>query len=103
MPSGGRFPPEDSCAYNHRMSTTIRLTPNSEALLQKRLADGTFRSPEEVIERALEALTKLYEPSGKSLSARSPAEVVASIQENRKGVTLGGLKLKDMIREGQKY
>jgi hypothetical protein len=34
---------------------------------------------------------------------RTPAEVVAHIRESRKGVTLGGLKIKDLIHEGHKY
>ena len=38
--------------------STIRLTPHSEELLQKQLARGPYRSPEEVIERALETLAQ---------------------------------------------
>jgi hypothetical protein len=34
---------------------------------------------------------------------RTPAEAVAHIRESRKGVTLGGLKIKDLIHEGHKY
>ena len=34
----------------------IRLTPNSEQILREQLTRGHFRSPEEVIERALQAL-----------------------------------------------
>jgi hypothetical protein len=85
------------------MGTTVRLTPQGEALLQKQLASGTYRSPEEVIERALIALAMWVGESGLAPSAKSPSEAVASIQENRKGITLGGLKLKDLIREGQKH
>ncbi len=36
----------------------IRLNPHSEQLLKEQLAHGTFRSPEEVIERALETLSE---------------------------------------------
>jgi Arc/MetJ-type ribon-helix-helix transcriptional regulator len=36
---------------------TIRLGPHGEELLQEQLARGAYRSPEEVIERALEALS----------------------------------------------
>jgi hypothetical protein len=35
--------------------------------------------------------------------AKTPAEAVADIRELRKGVTLGGLKITDLIREGRKY
>jgi post-segregation antitoxin (ccd killing protein) len=34
---------------------------------------------------------------------RTPGEAVAHIRESRKGVTLGGLKIKDLIHEGHKY
>ena len=34
----------------------IRLTPQSEQILREQLTHGNFRSPEEVIERALQAL-----------------------------------------------
>jgi hypothetical protein len=33
----------------------------------------------------------------------SPAEAVADIRELRKGVTLGSLRIKDLINEGRKY
>jgi Arc/MetJ-type ribon-helix-helix transcriptional regulator len=85
------------------MSTTIRLTPHGEALLQKQLANGQYRSPEEVVERALETLAENGEQSRLGASTMTPAEAVADIQENRKGVTLGGLKIKDLIHEGHKY
>jgi hypothetical protein len=38
------------------MSIEILLTPRAEALLQKLLARGTYRSAEEVVDRALKAL-----------------------------------------------
>lgn len=36
----------------------IRLTPHSEQILREQLAHGNFRSAEEVIERALQALAE---------------------------------------------
>jgi Arc/MetJ-type ribon-helix-helix transcriptional regulator len=85
------------------LSTTIRLTPHGEALLQKQLAKGSYRSPEEVVERALETLAENSEQAHVALSRMTPAEAVAEIIKNRKGVTLGGLKIKDLITEGRKY
>jgi Arc/MetJ-type ribon-helix-helix transcriptional regulator len=84
--------------------STIRLTPHSEELLQKQLTRGPFRSPEEVIERALETLAQ-KESIAFHLgpATKSPAEAVADILELRKGVKLGGLKIKDLIHEGHKY
>lgn len=82
------------------MGTTIRLTPHGEALLQKQLANGSFRSPEEVVERALEKLAENSELA--SDSKRTPAEAVAHIFEHRKGVRLDGLRIRDLIDEGRR-
>lgn len=72
--------------------------------MQEQLARGTYGSPEEVIELALETLAiRSVEQSRHAFSAKSPAEAVASIQENRKDVTLGGIRIKDLINEGRKY
>lgn len=86
------------------MDTTIRLTPHSQELLKEQLAHGPFRSPEEVIERALETLAQ--RESGHSRlgpSTKSPAEAVAEILEIQKRNRLDGLKIKDLIHEGHKY
>jgi Arc/MetJ-type ribon-helix-helix transcriptional regulator len=84
--------------------STIRLTPHSEELLQEQLTRGPYQSPEEVIERALETLAqKGSAPFRLAPSTKSPAEAVADILELRKGVRLGGLKIKDLIHEGHKY
>jgi len=84
--------------------STIRLTPHSEELLQKELARGPYRSPEEVIERALETLAQRKQhrsPLGPS--TKTPAEAVADILEIQKRNRLGRLKIKDLIQEGRKY
>ena len=70
------------------MSTTIRLTPHGEALLQQQLANGPYRLPEEMVERALETLAENSAEPRVSTLAMTPAEAVADIQANRKGVTL---------------
>jgi Arc/MetJ-type ribon-helix-helix transcriptional regulator len=86
------------------MSTTIHLTPHSEELLKEQLSRGPYRSPEEVIETALETLAQRQPiPLPQSPSKKSPSEAVADILELRKGVRLGGLKIKDLIHEGHKY
>lgn len=71
--------------------STIRLTPHSEELLQKHLTRGSYRSPEEVIERALETLAQKGSiPFGLGASTKSPSEAVADILELRKGVRPAG-------------
>jgi Arc/MetJ-type ribon-helix-helix transcriptional regulator len=84
--------------------STIRLTPHSEELLQKQLANGAYRSREEVIERALETLAQKQSISVHPFpAANSPAEAVPDILEIQKRDRLGGLKIKDLIHEGPKY
>jgi len=84
--------------------STIRLTPHSEELLQKQLARGPYRSPEEVIEQALENLAqKDSRPSQLGGATKTPAEAVADILEIQKRNRLSGLKIKDLIQEGRKY
>jgi Arc/MetJ-type ribon-helix-helix transcriptional regulator len=77
------------------MATLIHLTPRGEAIVQKLLATGAYRSAEEVVERALEALD---EKSRKAIK-----DAVDDIIKLREGNTLGGLKIKDLINEGRKY
>ncbi len=84
--------------------STIRLTPHSEELLQKQLARGPYRSPEEVIERALETLAQKESiPFHVGPATKTSAEAVADILEIQKRNRLGGLKIKDLIHEGHKY
>ena len=63
------------------------------------LRSGRYHSPEEVVTRALETLAE-KEPPTVSTRTMTPAEAVADIRELRKGVTLGGLRIKDLINEG---
>jgi hypothetical protein len=88
----------ESLTYNVAMSLTVRLTHHGEALLQKQLAKGPYRPPEEVVERALETLARDSEQSRLAPSTKTPAEAVADIQENRKGITLRGIRIKDLAR-----
>jgi hypothetical protein len=84
--------------------STIRLTPHSEELLQKQLTRGPYRSPEELIERALETLAQNESiPSPPGPSTKSPAEAVADILEIQKRNRLDGLKIRDLIHQGHKY
>jgi len=65
------------------------------------LRTGRYHSPEEVVTRALEILAEKELPTIER--KRTVAEVVEHIRESRKGITLGGLKIKDLINEGCKY
>jgi hypothetical protein len=79
----------------------VTLSPHGEQLLNDQLARNAGSSPQEILERALEKLAEQQHPAPER--KKTPAEAVADILELRKGVTLGGLKIKDLIHEGHKY
>jgi hypothetical protein len=83
------------------MPLTLTLGPHGEQLVQAHLRTGRYRSPEEVVTRALETLAE-KEPTPVPTTPMTPSEAVADIRELRKGVTLGGLRIKDLINEGRK-
>lgn len=80
----------------------VTLTPHGEELLKDQLARQAGSSPEQILERALEKLAEQAPPAAAE-RRKTPAEAVDDILELRKGVTLGGLKIKDLIHEGHKY
>jgi hypothetical protein len=84
------------------MSLTLTLDSHGEELIAAHLRSGLYRSPEEVVTRALETLAA-NEPDAVSTGKMSPAAAVADIRELRRGITLGGLRIKDLINDGRKY
>ena len=84
------------------MALTLPLDAHGEHLVAAHLRTGRYHSPEEVVTRALETLAE-KEPPMVPAQTMTPAEAVADIRELRKGVTLGGLRIKDLINEGRKY
>jgi len=84
------------------MPLTLTLDSHGEQLVSAHLRSGLYHSPEEVVTHALETLAA-RELHAASAGTMSPAEAVADIRELRKGVTLGGLRIKDLVDEGRKY
>jgi hypothetical protein len=84
------------------MPLTLTLDAHGEQLVAAHLRSGRYQSAEEVVTRALETLAE-KEPPGAPTRTMTPTEAVADIRELRKGVTLGGLRIKDLINEGRKY
>jgi hypothetical protein len=76
---------------------TVTLTPHAQELLQQLAHDG---SPEQIVERALERLAAEQPLPAKRMT---PDEAVERIRQLRRGVTLGGVSIKDLINEGRKY
>jgi Arc/MetJ-type ribon-helix-helix transcriptional regulator len=80
---------------------TITLKPDTERLINEELKRGHYKDAEEVIQRALQTLHATHRASLSQVSECQ--EAAARIRELRQGVTLGGLKIQDLIHEGHKY
>lgn len=81
----------------------VRLDPRSERLIEQQLRAGRYRSAEDVVARALEALAE-KEPACAEDGERSRAvaEMLQFADNHR--FTLGeGVRIKDLIHEGHKY
>ena len=76
---------------------TIEITkPEIESLIHQRLQTGAFADAEDVILRALQS----FEPEPVFDEQRALA-AGARIRELSKGLTLGGLTVRDLIDEGR--
>ena len=83
------------------MPLTVTLDPHGEQLVAAHLRSGRYHSPEEAVTRALETLAEKEPPVVER--KKTAAEAIAQIRQSRRGVTLGGLKIKDLIHEGHRY
>jgi hypothetical protein len=78
---------------------TIEITkPEIESLIHQRLQTGAFADAEDVILRALQSLAPEPEPVFDEQRALAAG---ARIRELSKGLTLGGLTVRDLIDEGR--
>jgi Arc/MetJ-type ribon-helix-helix transcriptional regulator len=84
---------------------TITLKPEQERIIQEEIQSGHFRTPEEVLDHALAVLREQdHRPQTDFLSeerVRRAQTAVVHIRELSKGLSLGGLKIKDLIDEGR--
>jgi len=80
----------------------VVLDPHSERLVEQQLRAGRYRSAEEVVARALEALVEkdspVFEPDARQQAVKDMLEFA-----RKHRFTLGGLRLRDLIHEGHKY
>ena len=81
------------------MAMTIELKPEQERRIQELMKSGRFHSVDEVVEKALET----FSPLDISREERMERARVAGahIRELRKGLSLEGIKVKDLIEEGR--
>jgi len=85
------------------MPLTLTLDSHGEQLVSAHLRSGLYHSPEEVVN------PRAWRPSPRGNCTRRPRgrcrrlKPWPDIRELRKGVTLGGLRIKDLVDEGRKY
>jgi Arc/MetJ-type ribon-helix-helix transcriptional regulator len=82
----------------------INLTPEQERIVRNELKSGHFRSPEEVIARALDALREREKPSPAATDNGrhddAVGEMLSFVEKNR--TPLQGVSVKQRIREGHR-
>jgi Arc/MetJ-type ribon-helix-helix transcriptional regulator len=84
---------------------TIRLTPEQEALVKRELESGHFRSVEELLAQALQALQDkdLAKNAAATLNGaqqEAVREMLDFVEKNR--TRLDGISVKDLIHEGHR-
>ena len=84
---------------------TVTLTAHGEQLLEAARARGLGHSPEEIVERALEAVVKPESPPSEEEKERRRQAIAAMLEFKKKHhLTLGpGVRIKDLIQKGRKY
>lgn len=76
------------------------LKPNHEQLVEEALRTGRYQHVDEFLDEALSAWKK--EGAQQHHDLQKAQAAAASIRELRKGVTLGDLKIKDLVAEGRR-
>lgn len=80
----------------------INLTPEQEAMIRGEIATGHYRTPEEVVAKALHTLLEkepgaASQPHGQREAVR---EMLDFVEKNH--VRLDGVSVKDLIHEGHR-
>jgi hypothetical protein len=82
----------------------IRLSPRGEELLEAALSRGVGKSPEEVVERALESTATMTSALPEEAENRRDAVAQMMAFRHEFHFSLGpGLSVTDLIREGREY
>ena len=82
---------------------TVELKPEQERRVEELMRSGRFHSLDELLDQALEKVST-GEPSTDTVHEerkRRARNAVVRIRELRKGLSLGGLRIKDLIEEGR--
>jgi Arc/MetJ-type ribon-helix-helix transcriptional regulator len=81
----------------------VELKPEQERRIQELMRSGRFRTLDELLDQALEKVST-GEPSLDTTQEERKSRArnaVVHIRELRKGLSLGGLRIKDLIEEGR--
>ncbi|HZT34135.1 MAG TPA: hypothetical protein VFA33_29855 [Bryobacteraceae bacterium] len=79
----------------------VRLSPQSEELVNQQLAQGRFHSAEELIERALRAFAQRESGSASPAQREAVEDMLEFVKQNRARLE-DGLSVKDLIHEGHR-
>jgi len=77
-------------------------TPEQQRVVDLAIQSGAFQDSDEVIAAALSLLAEELATVCAPSRTMTPSKAVDNVRELRKGVTLGGLSIKDLINEGRK-
>lgn len=77
---------------------TITLRPEQERVIQQAIETGMYNSVDEVLDFALDLIRKREAFHKNATRSQIAGE---RIRELRKGVTLGGFSIKELIEEGR--
>jgi Arc/MetJ-type ribon-helix-helix transcriptional regulator len=77
---------------------TVQLSPEQQHVIDQAMESGKYRSVDEVLDSALEGMRQR---EGIRPSLQRTREAVDRIRELRKGFTLGGISIKELIEDGR--
>lgn len=82
---------------------TVELKPEQERRIAELMRSGRFQSLDELLDRALEkvSMTETTPDAAQEERRRRAKAAGVRIRELRKGLSLGGIKIKDLIEEGR--
>ncbi len=82
---------------------SIELKPETEQLVREEIRNGHFQSIDELIVQGMRALREKTSAQSFTGESGTAADAVARLRILRNGVTLGGLKAKDLAHEGHRF
>lgn len=82
---------------------SIELKPETERLVQEEIQRGHFRSVDELIVQRVNALRERAAIESPASDVSTIVEAVDRFRTLRKGISLGGLRIKDLAHEGHRF